>query len=73
MMTDEELAAEYQERAQTLRRRADGAHLDDKTRADLIRKADECAVIVWELAPRRRFDLRAEAPMTAPSLLRESQ
>ena len=57
MMTDEELAAEYQERAQSLRKRAGSEQLDDKTRADLIRKADECAVIAWELAPRRRFEL----------------
>jgi hypothetical protein len=55
MMTDEELATEYQGRAQTLRRRAGGDHLDDKTRAELIRRADECTVIAWELAPRRRF------------------
>jgi len=54
MMTDEELAAEYQERAQTLRKKAGGEQLDDKTRADLIRKADECAVIAWELTLRRR-------------------
>ena len=57
MMTNEELAAEYEERAWTLRKRAGGEHLGDKTRAELIRQADECAVIAWELAPRRRFEL----------------
>jgi hypothetical protein len=54
MLTDEQLAAEYKERADMLRRRAVGV-LDDEARADLIRKADELAAIAWELAPRKKI------------------
>jgi hypothetical protein len=48
---DEGKAAEYQERAQALRENARGI-LDNKTRRELLRQADECAAIAAALVPR---------------------
>ena len=49
MASDEDKAAEYQERAQALRENARGI-LDDKTRRELLRQADECEAITAALA-----------------------
>ena len=49
MARDEGKAAEYQERAQALRENARGI-LDDKTRRELLRQADECEAIAAALA-----------------------
>jgi hypothetical protein len=49
---DEGKAAEYQERAQALRENAKGI-LDDKTRRELLRQADECAAIAAALVGKR--------------------
>jgi hypothetical protein len=48
MARDEDKAAEYQERAQTLRENARDI-LDDKTRRELLRQADECEAIAAAL------------------------
>jgi hypothetical protein len=46
---DEGKAAEYQERAQALRENARGI-LDEKTRRELLRQADQCEAIAAALA-----------------------
>jgi hypothetical protein len=46
---DEGKAAEYQERAEAFRENARGI-LDDKTRRELLRQADECDAIAAALA-----------------------
>jgi hypothetical protein len=59
---DEDQAAQYQERAQTLRENPRGI-LDDETQRELLRHTDECEAIAGKLPPvsqSARFDPDAQ-------------